>query len=332
MTSKQEAETCEFLKTLDLFSRLDGEELKTVARLSQMANLPRGTVIFRENEYSRVLYAVREGEVLITQHNQDEDDVSLAQYNPGDVFGAMEMFQNIPRRATAITMKDTLLLEFPFKNITFHALLVDHPHIVAQIFFKHLASVSRRFRQAHKMIKEKEPWMQNLRRELHTDKLTGLPNMIFLRDEYQNRLPELGGCTSLLMIKPDRFKDFNDRFGHEAGDKLLMLMAIFLESTLRINDILTRYRGDEFTLLLPGTEQEQAIALSQEIGEALYDMDITEITGGRAWRLTVSMGLGSYPAEGKDIKSLIDTAYERLYQAWRMGGNRLMTSQESPTE
>jgi diguanylate cyclase (GGDEF)-like protein len=317
-------EKINLLQKTELFSQLSREELAIVAQNSQIIQYQKGTAVFGEDDSSRELYIVKEGEVLITRHLDDDDDIHLAQYVSGDCFGELDLIEDAPRKETAVTIKDTVLLVFPKRGLTFSDVLQEYPEVSARLLYRLISIVSNRVRRTHQLIRERSPWIEHLKRQMFKDKLTGLYSQDFLREDFPSLLPEYGKCTSLLLIKPDNFKELNDRFGHDAGDKILILISIFIQSVVRAYDIAIRYRGDEFAVVLPGTDTKAAVAIAKELGEALYEMNISEITDGKENNVFVSVGIATFPDHAINSEALIDAAYGKMLKARRRGGNRIV--------
>ncbi|HNR88612.1 MAG TPA: GGDEF domain-containing protein [Spirochaetota bacterium] len=311
------------LTKVGVFSKLKNEEIAVVATYSRMMDVPRGTAVFTENSYGRQLFVVKEGEVLITKHREREHDIDLAQYLPGESFGEMDLVANMRRGANAVAIRDTRLLVFPAKGITFEEVLTKYPRISAQILSKMLATVAGRVRRTHELIREREPWIQNLKKQLFVDTLTGLLNANFLREDLPGQLPFFEEPVSLILVKPDNFKKFNDAYGHEAGDRALMLVAVILQSVERESYIAARYRGDEFVLVLPGTGREEAIDVARDLGRSLYEVDFRDITCGAPFKLALSAGIALYPQHARDGRALLEIAYEKMLGARNKGGNRI---------
>lgn len=123
---------------------------------------------------------------------------------------------------------------------------------------------------------------------------------------------------SVALLDIDHFKEFNDTNGHLAGDEALRDLGTILESAVRKSDLVARYGGEEFTVLFPETPLEQASKKSEELRQLI------ETTA-----LTVSIGVAELPSDGTDMRSLIDCADQRLYEAKHGGRNRVIGS--SPT-
>jgi diguanylate cyclase (GGDEF)-like protein len=317
-------EKINLLQKTELFSQLSREELAIVAQNSQIIQYQKGSAVFGEDDSSRELYIVKEGEVLITRHLDDDDDIHLAQYVSGDCFGELDLIEDAPRKETAVTIKDTVLLVFPKRGLTFSDVLQEYPEVSARLLYRLITIVSNRVRRTHQLIRERSPWIEHLKRQMFKDKLTGLYNQDFLREDFPSLLPGYEKPTSLLLIKPDNFKELNDRFGHDAGDKILILISIFIQSVVREYDIAVRYRGDEFAVVLPDTDTKAAVAIARELGEALYEMNIREITDGKENNVLVSIGVATFPDHAADSEALIDAAYGKMLKARRSGGNRIV--------
>lgn len=313
------------LKRVDLFSRLNQEELEVVAFHSEFVAYRAGAVIFTEHADAQELYVIREGSVLITRQSESHQDIDLAQFIAGEYFGEMDFLGDVPRDATALATGDTVLLVFPRAGTTFANVINRYPIMSALILYKVLAMISVRIRTAHQLITEKSPWIESLRRTLMVDKLTGLYNRHYFDEDFTAVLAAEREM-SLLMIKPDNFKDFNDRFGHEAGDRILIMMAIFIGAALRERDLVVRYHGDEFAVVLAGTGGREGVAMARELGRAIWEIDTTGMTGGLPIRMSVSIGVATYPDPCADGRELVESARERMYRARARGGNRITVS------
>lgn len=129
---------------------------------------------------------------------------------------------------------------------------------------------------------------------------------------------------SLAMIDLDNFKSFNDRFGHMAGDKMLLHIAIILKRNTRDTDFVARYGGEEFAIIFPETNSEIAMRVSQRV-RAAVERDMLLIRGIGRKKLTVSIGLATYPQHAACADSLLKHADTALYRAKQQGKNRVET-------
>ncbi|OHD69782.1 MAG: hypothetical protein A2W19_09395 [Spirochaetes bacterium RBG_16_49_21] len=322
MAQTSVSEKISLLQKVELFSQLSHDELEIVAFNSQVVRFKRGSLIFTEESQSNEMYVIKSGEVLITRL-RDTQELDIARFIAGESFGEWDLAGNTPRNATAMAMAETVALVFPKEGITLTMILHKYPKMSAWILRKLLAIIARRIRTTHQLINEKTPWIQNLKKQVMVDKLTGLYNKNFLLDDFEAMLSG-DGHTSLLLIKPDNFKEINDRFGHNAGDQALVLMSIFIVSALRECDIAVRYGGDEFAAVLPGASREEAVRIAKEVGWSVYGMDVRRITGDPGIRIVLSIGIATYPDHGRDAKTLMQTSYDKMLRARSAGGNRIV--------
>jgi diguanylate cyclase (GGDEF)-like protein len=147
-----------------------------------------------------------------------------------------------------------------------------------------------------------------------TDPLTGLYNRRFFDDYFEkelNRSLRYSHHLALVVFDLHRFKEVNDRYGHPQGDILLQMAATTLRKSMRTSDYAFRIGGDEFALLLPQSDTEQAAAMSRRLRTA-YEATIEPLHLGVS--LGLDYGLAVYPDDGEQQEVLIRVADERLYQ------------------
>ena len=172
--------------------------------------------------------------------------------------------------------------------------------------------------------------LSNARNFTHaiTDGLTGLFNKRYGADRltgliYDARRYRFHLC--LVMLDIDHFKRVNDTHGHQAGDTVLREVAQRLRSALRQSDLAIRYGGEEFMLLLPHTDQDNALAVTEELRLAIANVPFPLDTAGQTLAITVSLGVAQLAAEDTP-DTLISRADQALYRAKRGGRNRVETA------
>lgn len=164
------------------------------------------------------------------------------------------------------------------------------------------------------------------RRLAITDELTGLSNYRHLQeriDEEIERAKRFGSAVSLLMIDADDFKAFNDTFGHLSGDHMLSELAGVMRASVREIDFVARYGGEEFSILLPETDAPGAFVVAEKVREAIATRARVTTADGGEGRMTVSIGVCSFPALASDKESLLRGADDALYCAKNNGKNRV---------
>ena len=168
-----------------------------------------------------------------------------------------------------------------------------------------------------------------LKARARTDDLTGLPNFRAFREridgelERADRYPERFG---VLVLDLDRFKKYNDTFGHLAGNEALKRVAQIIRETVRAVDFPARYGGEEFAVVVPQVDAPALAAIAERIRASVEQLPAP--AGGSA--VTVSIGAALYPDDGHDHEALFRAADERLYQAKEAGRNRVMCSAATP--
>lgn len=165
---------------------------------------------------------------------------------------------------------------------------------------------------------------QAMQHRAQTDSLTGLYNRQFLDESFTRELlvaERAGHPVSVIMGDLDHFKKVNDRYGHLAGDEVLSVFAALLTSKARASDIVCRYGGEEFLLVLPGTTEEVSTFRAEQLRLA---MCATPVNVGRSQiTVTVSFGVATYPTHGRTTDELIGAADRALYSAKVEGRNRV---------
>ena len=168
-----------------------------------------------------------------------------------------------------------------------------------------------------------------LKARARTDDLTGLPNFrafterITAELERADRYPEAFG---VLVLDLDRFKKYNDTYGHLAGNEALRRVAQTIRDTVRAVDFPARYGGEEFAVVVPQVDGPSLIAIAERIRANIEKLPAP----ADGATVTVSIGAALYPADGNDRESLFRTADERLYEAKNAGRNRVVTSSPAP--
>jgi diguanylate cyclase (GGDEF)-like protein len=166
-----------------------------------------------------------------------------------------------------------------------------------------------------------EQLTQDLRARATVDGLTGLLNrtaFLDLAEDELRRLKRARTTAALILADLDHFKAINDEFGHSAGDVALQVFADACTSAVRSTDLVGRYGGEEFILLLPGMTPERAGELAADISSRLQVLESPVIP-----RLpTVSYGIASTAPGRVDLEAMIDSADAALYRAKTLGRDR----------
>ena len=161
-------------------------------------------------------------------------------------------------------------------------------------------------------------------KEADIESLTGLYNrrymMARLQDEVE-RYERTGKSFSLILTDIDYFKTINDDYGHDCGDEVLQVLSKVMKSQVRAMDVLCRWGGEEFLLLLPETDIEKARMLAERVRKSVLEEHFTY--ENKPFRLTMTFGVSTYE-KGMSIKELIKVADLALYRGKELGRNRVV--------
>lgn len=156
------------------------------------------------------------------------------------------------------------------------------------------------------------------------DPLTGVYRRDYIISSLKNELTASAKKNypcSVLLLDIDKFKNLNDTYGHILGDAVIKNFAINLKAGLRKNDLLGRYGGDEFLIILPTTNKEDAKSLAEKIRKIVEENTIT--VEGKTLKITTSVGIAVYPEDEKTVTNLLIIADKALYKAKAAGGNTI---------
>jgi diguanylate cyclase (GGDEF)-like protein len=157
-----------------------------------------------------------------------------------------------------------------------------------------------------------------------TDARTGLANTRSFDQALEDTLAARreGESVAVLMLDLDHFKDFNDRYGHPAGDEALRRFADVLRSCLREGDVAARYGGEEFAVMLPAVDEATAATIAERI-RSRTETTVISLAPGLSDRISVSIGIAVAPDQAQDRIGLLRLADEALYRAKQAGRNRI---------
>jgi diguanylate cyclase (GGDEF)-like protein/PAS domain S-box-containing protein len=167
---------------------------------------------------------------------------------------------------------------------------------------------------------------ENLRSQSIRDPLTGLFNRRYMDEAFNHELHRAvrrSHSIGVIMLDVDHFKTINDCFGHAHGDNLLIALANYLKTRLRGEDILCRYGGEEFAIILPDTTLESAIQLAEKLRGEIKAIEV-DSTNQPYEPITISLGVAAFPEHGRNADELLRSADWALYQAKQKGRDRVM--------
>ena len=170
-------------------------------------------------------------------------------------------------------------------------------------------------------------YFDRVRHMAYVDGLTGIFNRRYFEmrvTEEMERARRYDNALALIMVDIDHFKRLNDEFGHLLGDEVLRQVSTLFDQNLRTSDIVCRYGGEEFVVLMPQTTVEQASTAAEKLRKTVENWTFP----GVARPVTISMGVASVPADGDNRDALVSAADRALYAAKQGGRNRVIVASQ----
>lgn len=172
---------------------------------------------------------------------------------------------------------------------------------------------------------------EQARRLAVTDGLTELYNHRYFYEALERtfeRSRRDGQPLALIMLEIDRFKHYNDTYGHKCGDDALREVAGLLRRGSRPSDIVARYGGDEFMVVLPGATRSAALEMAERLRRSVESHPLIPAEGTIA-TVTISVGVAAYPEDAQAVGSLVEAVDQAQYVSKRLGGNRVQAARDA---
>ncbi len=356
-----------FLKNVSFFSDLPDADISRIGAVCDRTAMDAGKVVFSEGTRGQHFYIILKGAVEIVKNRGEPEQDRIAIYKKGQCFGELALIDDFPRSATVLTAEPSELLRISrddFQKVVQESATISFSILKTltalirertENFIEELKERNRNLERAYARLKREIEDRRRAEKRLHHqafhDNLTGLPNRALFLNRLQEVLKEARQTKaynySILYMDVDRFNAINDRFGHLTGDQLLIRIAERLRNCLRRSEILARFSGDEFAVLLEGTDEaENPVHIAQRIREELKppftvngkEMYITVCTGivpgGEKYNSTVEIlrdaDIAMYGAKAKGIAEV--QTYDAALHEKTMDLLRLETDMKGAVE
>ncbi|WP_319562561.1 GGDEF domain-containing protein [Marispirochaeta sp.] len=310
------------LSLAPLFSSLGHQELDFIAGYCAIYEFDADEHIYCVGSVRAELFVIVHGSVGIYRTTDEQDEEAVARFVQGESFGELGLLSEEPREELARTENVSRVLIFPRRNMQFTEILASRPEIASRLLRKLMEAAASRLRHANRLIKQNSPWIRELQRQVYTDPLTGLPNRTFLEENLGSFFSS--GQCSLLMFKPDNFKQINDSFGHKAGDAGIRQIGRLLTRTVLPEEQIARFMGNEYALICPGTDIKEAMERAREVQELLCSLNYTYEGKPNNIVVTASAGIAVYPAHAVSPGRLIEKAHSLALRGRTLGGRQLL--------
>jgi len=303
------------LEGLELFQGVKPDDVQELLQDCDRRDLGEGEMLLSPGEKNEHVFIVLSGSLNV--HVGSPDAPVLATMDVGACVGEMSIIEDRDPSAFVLGAEPTHLLLI-HQTVLWNMVNASHE------FAKNLLIVlSERVRSHNRVIADSYGELRKFERHATTDALTGLSNRHTMEELFEreiNRCEKDDQPISLIMIDIDNFKVFNDHFGHVAGDRALSAVATILKHQFRPRDVLVRFGGDEFAILLPEVDEEVGITVADRVRQI-----VSGDTGDGSDSLIqipikISMGVAEHK-KGDSLSSLIRAADAALYRAKHAGRN-----------
>jgi diguanylate cyclase (GGDEF)-like protein len=303
------------LEGLELFRGVSPDDVQDLLQSCDRRDLGEGELLLSPGEKNEHVFIVLSGSLNV--HVGSPEAPVLTTMDVGACVGEMSIIEDRDPSAFVIGAEPTHLLLI-HQSVLWGMVNASHE------FAKNLLIVlSERVRSHNHVIADSYGELRKFERHATTDALTGLNNRHTMEELFER---EIKRCEkddlpiSLIMIDIDNFKVFNDHFGHVAGDRALSAVSTILKHQFRPRDVLVRFGGDEFAILLPEVDEELGVTIADRVRQI-----VSGDTGDGSDSLIqipikISMGVSQHK-KGDDLSLLIRAADAALYRAKHAGRN-----------
>lgn len=305
--------------SLELFTGVDPDDVQELLQSCDRQDLAAGELLLSPGEKNEHVFVVLSGGLNV--HVGSPETPKIATMESGECVGEMSIIEDRDPSAYVIGAEATHLLVI-HQSVLWA--MVDASHEFAKNL---LVVLSERVRSHNRLIADNFGELKKFERHATTDALTSLANRHAMEDTFPLQIAqcvENEKPVSLIMIDVDNFKQFNDMFGHIAGDRALSAVSKILRTQFRPNDLLVRYGGDEFAVLLPDVALDQAVVVGERVCQSVSGETGDGSDSLIQIPLKVSMGVAQLEHQGT-LDLLIRAADKALYRAKHAGRNTVST-------
>ena len=303
------------LEGLELFRGVHADDVQDLLQRCDRRDLEAGELLLSPGSDNEHVFVVLSGSLSV--HIGSLDTPILATMEVGACVGEMSIIEHRDPSAYVIAAEPTHLL------LIHQTVLWDMVNASHEFAKNLLVVMSERVRSHNRVIAHSFGELKKVEQRAKTDALTGLGNRHTMEETFLreiNRCARDGRPVSLVMIDVDYFKEFNDEYGHIAGDRVLSAVAKILTNQFRPRDLLVRYGGDEFAVLVPEVDEQQAVTIADRVRESVCGSTGDGSDSLIKIPIRISMGVAEL-CKDMTLEKLIRAADEALYRAKHAGRN-----------
>jgi len=302
------------LHSIALFRGVEPDAIGDLLSRCGRLDVAEGVVLLAPERSNQCVYIVLSGRLEVRLGALESP--KIADLHPGACAGEISLIEERDPSAYVVAAEDSHLM------VVSHSLLwqmVDRSHQLAKNL---LVVLSERVRSDNEFIANRLGMLQQAQRNAVTDALTGLGNRHWMQEMFERELSRAQGTgisLCVVMIDVDCFKAFNDQFGHVAGDRVLGVVADVLREHLRPTDLIARFGGDEFAILMPTSNLDAAEETAERLRREVAEVALPDLIP----RVTISVGIAGSNRDD-DLNSLVQRADAAMYEAKQKGRNRVI--------
>ncbi|MDP2760544.1 MAG: GGDEF domain-containing protein [Sideroxyarcus sp.] len=296
-----------------LFRGVDFSSIEYMLERSNVRKLKTGGKLLRPELPNEYLYLILEGELCV--HLAAHQTVEHASLVAGECTGEISLVDGKKPSALVVAAKPTRVLAVPHDTVWS---LVDQSHDVARNL---LSIIAGRMRNDNSALISSHNQRAQYEHQATVDALTGVHNRRWMNDAFPRVLHRCtlnGKHSAVMVIDIDHFKRVNDSYGHLVGDAALKSLANIMQINLRPHDLLVRYGGEEFAILLPDTALDEAKSIAERLRVMVAANEIE--SDGLMFKITISIGIASIAGKGS-LEEFFGAADRALYRAKEIGRN-----------
>ncbi len=294
-----------------LFTGMDFASVEYMLEHSAIRDLAAGEKLLQPDIQNHYVYLILEGKLSI--HLNTQETLEHTSLVAGECVGEISLVDGKPPSALVVAAEPTRVLSVPHETVW---LLVERSHEVA---LNLLGILAGRMRHDQRELITSQDKKAQFEHQACVDALTGVHNRHWMEDAFPralhrcvlNKLP-----FAIMMVDIDHFKRVNDTYGHLVGDIALKTVARCMTKNFRPHDLLVRYGGEEFAVLLPDTDLEEAMIVAERLRTRVADTVIHH--DALSFQVTISIGIARTQLEEK-LETLIGEADRALYRAKELG-------------